>query len=96
MFRAPIAHRDGNYFADEASLDELEDQNRVALRYCGPNGEVKTKYNPNGSQRNIAGILNKRGNVLGMMPHPEDSVESLFGGLGGKPLFDGLSSIRGD
>jgi len=96
VFRAPIAHRDGNYFADEALLDELEGQKRVALRYCGPNGEINAKYNPNGSQRNIAGVFNKRGNVLGMMPHPEDAVECLFGGLGGRPLFEGLSSVRGD
>jgi len=95
VVRVPIAHRDGNYFADASTLDELEDDGRIALRYCGSDGDVNPKHNPNGSQRNIAGIFNKRGNILGMMPHPEDAVESLLGGLGGKPLFEGLSSALG-
>ena len=91
----PIAHRDGNYFADETTLDELEDGGRIALRYCGSDGDVNPKHNPNGSRRNIAAIFNKRGNILGMMPHPEDAVESYLSGLGGNPLFEGLSSALG-
>ena len=95
VVRVPIAHRDGNYFADETTLDELEDGGRIALRYCRSDGDVNPMHNPNGSRRNIAGIFNKRGNILGMMPHPEDAVEGYFGGLGGKPLFEGLSSALG-
>ena len=96
VVRVPIAHHDGNYFADKDTLEELEDDGRIALRYCGPDGEMTPKHNPNGSQRNIAGIYNKSGTILGMMPHPEDAVESLVGGLGGKPLFDGLTGALGD
>ena len=95
VLRIPVAHRDGNYFADEELLNQLEDQNRVALRYCGPDGSVNLNYNPNGSQRNIAGIFNENGNVLGMMPHPENAVEGYFGGIDGKPLFKGLLSALG-
>ena len=96
VIRVPIAHHDGNYFADEATLDELEGEGRIALRYCGPNGDVAPQHNPNGSQRNIAGIYSKRGNILGMMPHPEDAVERLVGGLGGKPLFESLAATLGN
>lgn len=74
----PIAHHDGNYFADTDTLDRLEGEGRVAFRYL---------ENPNGSQRDIAGILNASGNVLGMMPHPERAIESAHGGIDGLPLF---------
>lgn len=74
----PVAHHDGNYFADEATLDRLEGDGRVAFRYID---------NPNGSQRDIAGILNASGNVLGMMPHPERAVETAHGGTDGLALF---------
>ena len=67
--------------------------NTVTL--TGPDGAVTGDHNPNGSQRNIAGIYNKRGTILGMMPHPEDAVDSLLGGIGGKPLFDGLTGALG-
>ncbi|HMG48864.1 MAG TPA: phosphoribosylformylglycinamidine synthase subunit PurQ [Allosphingosinicella sp.] len=77
----PIAHHDGNYQADEATLDRLEGEGRVAFRYVG---EV------NGSARNIAGILNEAGNVLGMMPHPERAVEAAHGLTDGRRLFEGL------
>jgi phosphoribosylformylglycinamidine synthase len=77
----PVAHHDGNYQADEATLDRLEGEGRVALRYTG---EV------NGSARNIAGILNEAGNVLGMMPHPERAVEPAHGLTDGRRLFEGL------
>ena len=95
VMQVPVAHHDGNYFADEATLDELEAENRVSHRYCGPDGEVSAAHNPNGSQRQIAGIYNKRGTILGMMPHPENAVDALVGGLGGKPLFDGLAGGLG-
>ena len=75
----PVAHHDGNYFADEATLDRLEGEGRVALRY----GD-----NCNGSQRAIAGVLNAGGNVLGMMPHPERAIEPELGGSDGRALFE--------
>jgi phosphoribosylformylglycinamidine synthase len=80
----PIAHHDGNYFADEATLDRIEGEGRVAFRY----GE-----DVNGSQRGIAGLLNETGNVLGMMPHPERAIEPELGGSDGRALFE--SAVRG-
>jgi len=77
----PVAHHDGNYFADAATLDEIEGEGRVAFRYAA---EV------NGSSRRIAGLLNKAGNVLGMMPHPERRIEAAHGGTDGRRLFEGL------
>jgi phosphoribosylformylglycinamidine synthase subunit PurQ / glutaminase len=77
----PVAHHDGNYFADDATLDRLEGEGRVAFRYAE---EV------NGSARNIAGILNDAGNVLGMMPHPERMIDAVQGGSDGRRLFEGL------
>lgn len=77
----PVAHHDGNYFADAATLDRLEGEGRVAFRYA---------ETVNGSSRDIAGILNDVGNVLGMMPHPERMIESVHGGSDGRRLFEGL------
>jgi phosphoribosylformylglycinamidine synthase I len=82
----PVAHHDGNYTADEATLDRLEGEGRVAFRY---NGDV------NGSARNIAGILNEAGNVLGMMPHPERMIEHAHGRSDGRRLFEGLVEALG-
>lgn len=79
--RIPVAHHDGNYFADDAALDRLEGEGRIAFRYAE---EV------NGSARNIAGILNDAGNVLGMMPHPERMIEAVQGGSDGRRLFESL------
>ena len=76
--------------ADERTLDELEGNGQVAFRYCGPTGEVGNGYNPNGSARNIAGIFNRTKNVLGMMPHPENAIESLQGSTDGKALFQSM------
>lgn len=87
VLRIPISHGDGRYFADDATLDELERAGRVAFRYCTSDGEVTAEANPNGSARNIAGIVNERGNVLGMMPHPERAVEALMGGEDGLPIW---------
>ena len=80
----PVAHHDGNYFADEATLDRLEGEGRVAFRYADP---------VNGSARNIAGVLSEAGNVLGMMPHPERAIEAAHGGIEGRALF--ASAIAG-
>jgi len=85
----PVAHHDGNYFADEATLDRLEERGQVALRYCPLPGEAGSG-NPNGSARAIAGIFNETKNVLGLMPHPENAVDPLQGSTDGRALFDGL------
>ena len=79
VIKTPIAHHDGNYFADAATLDMLEAEGRVAFRYCTPEGELSAEGNPNGSARNIAGIFNKTKTVLGLMPHPENAVDKAFG-----------------
>ncbi len=91
VVRCPVAHGDGNYFADEATLDRLEGEGRVALRYCDERGELTADANPNGSQRNIAGILNETGNVLGLMPHPENFIEPLHGGTDCRRFFEGMA-----
>lgn len=91
VFRAPMAHGDGNYFADSDTLDRLEGDNLVALRYCTPAGELTEAANPNGSQRHIAGIVSPNGRVMGLMPHPEDLVDPLLGGTDGLPLFQGMA-----
>jgi phosphoribosylformylglycinamidine synthase I len=91
-FRAVMAHGDGNYFADEATLDRLEGENRVAFRYATKAGEVTQDANLNGSARSIAGIYSRNLRVLGLMPHPEDLVDPLMGGDDGKPLFDALAA----
>lgn len=88
--RVAVAHNEGNYFADEDTLDRLEDDNRVLFRYCDEKGNVTPATNLNGSQRNIAGIVNEQGNVLGMMPHPENAIDPLAGGVEGLALFEGF------
>jgi phosphoribosylformylglycinamidine synthase subunit PurQ / glutaminase len=93
VFRAPLAHGDGNYFADEETLNRLEGDGLVAFRYVTPAGEATESANRNGSARNIAGILSPNLRVLGLMPHPEDLVDPLMGGTDGKPLFDGLAAL---
>lgn len=75
----PIAHGDGNYFAEKSTLEELEKNNQIIFRYSDHNGNLTPESNPNGSYGNIAGIINKRGNVFGMMPHPERAVEKVLG-----------------
>ena len=79
----PISHGDGNYFADDATLERLEANGQIALRYCTADGVVDSSANPNGSRANIAGVTNEAGNVLGMMPHPERVVEPELGGVDG-------------
>ncbi len=90
VIRIPIAHHDGNYFADEETLERLEDTGRIAFRYCDEEGEATDAANPNGSRNNIAGIFNESRTVLGMMPHPERLADPLLGGSDGRPMFDGL------
>jgi phosphoribosylformylglycinamidine synthase subunit PurQ / glutaminase len=87
VLRIPISHGEGNYFADPATLSRLEQNNQVVFRYCGADGLVVPAANPNGSVHNIAGIVNERGNVLGMMPHPERCAEEELGGTDGLLLF---------
>jgi phosphoribosylformylglycinamidine synthase len=90
VIRIPIAHHDGNYFADEDTLDRLEGEGRVAFRYCDASGEPNRDANPNGSRRNIAGIYNETGTVLGLMPHPERLADPALGGTDGEPMFTSL------
>ncbi len=90
VVRFPIAHAEGNYFADAATLDRLEGDGRVAFRYVTPHGDEGDAANPNGSARNIAGIYNKTKTVMGLMPHPERLADDLLGGSDGRPLFEGL------
>jgi phosphoribosylformylglycinamidine synthase subunit PurQ / glutaminase len=85
-----VAHGDGNYFADSATLDRLEGENRVAFRYCDKAGKLNDAANPNGSQRHIAGILDASGRILGMMPHPENACESALGSTDGLALFESI------
>jgi phosphoribosylformylglycinamidine synthase subunit PurQ / glutaminase len=86
----PIAHGDGRYSADDDTLDRLEGEGQVALRYAPSALEAQESYNPNGSMRDIAGIVNGAGNVLGMMPHPERAVDPLLGPADGLPLFESI------
>nr|WP_321984514.1 phosphoribosylformylglycinamidine synthase subunit PurQ [uncultured Lichenicoccus sp.] len=90
VFRAPLAHGDGNYVADRSTLDRLDGEGLVAFRYSDEAGAVDEAGNPNGSARNIAGVFSRNLRVLGLMPHPEDLVDPMMGGVDGKPLFDGL------
>lgn len=88
--RIPISHGEGNYYADEETIKHLEDNNQVVFRYANAKGEVTPEANPNGSINNIAGIINDKGNVLGMMPHPERYCDSMLGSEEGKRIFESL------
>jgi phosphoribosylformylglycinamidine synthase len=90
VIRVPVAHGEGNYEADEETLKRLEGEGRVLYRYCSPEGVVDEPANFNGAAHSIAGIVNERGNVLGMMPHPENHVEDIMGCTDGRGLFAGL------
>jgi phosphoribosylformylglycinamidine synthase I len=87
VVRFAIAHKDGSYFADEATLDRLEGEGRIAFRYCTAAGEITEEANPNGSRRNIAGIYNETGTVLGLMPHPERLADPALSGTDGAKMF---------
>ena len=90
VLRAPISHGDGNYFADDETIAELERTERIIFRYAGPEGAVTPEWNPNGSRGNIAGIVNEGRNVLGMMPHPERCCEPELGGVDGRAIFGSM------
>src|SRR3978361_965767 len=90
VIRVPIAHGEGNYTADEETLKRLQGDGRVLYRYCSPAGEISDLHNINGAAQSIAGIVNASGNVLGMMPHPENHVEDIMGCTDGRGLFAGL------
>jgi len=92
VLRMPIAHGEGNYFADEATLDELERNGQVIFRYCDSEGRITRESNPNGSARNIAGICNRERNILGMMPHPERCSEPLLGNTDGLGIFRSIAA----
>ena len=90
LVRFPIAHGEGNYVADEETLDRLEGEGRVVFRYVDESGAATAPANPNGSARNIAGIADERGNVVGLMPHPDRAMSLLVGSEDGRGVFRGL------
>ncbi|MBB1091105.1 phosphoribosylformylglycinamidine synthase subunit PurQ [Rhodopseudomonas palustris] len=91
VIKVPVAHGEGNYEADDETLKRLEGDGRVLYRYCSASGEVSEAHNINGAAASIAGIVSERGNVLGMMPHPENHVEEIMGSVDGRGLFAGLA-----
>ncbi|HWI62248.1 MAG TPA: phosphoribosylformylglycinamidine synthase subunit PurQ [Symbiobacteriaceae bacterium] len=90
VLKIPVNHGEGNYFADPETLEELNRNNQVLFRYCTPDGEVTRETSPNGSAQNIAGIMNKAGNVMGMMPHPERACELILGSEEGSYIFKSM------
>lgn len=91
IIRVPVAHGEGNYEADHDTIARLEGEGRVLFRYASPTGEIGEEWNINGATNSIAGIVNERGNVLGLMPHPENHVEPVMGSIDGRGLFEGLA-----
>ena len=92
IIKVAIAHGEGNYMADAAVIDELERAGRVAFRYCDAEGHVGGPGNPNGSTNDIAGVYSENFNVLGLMPHPENLIDPLVGGIDGRPMFASLAA----
>jgi phosphoribosylformylglycinamidine synthase subunit PurQ / glutaminase len=92
VVKMPIGHMEGNYTAPAAELDALEGENRVVFRYCDPSGDVTDAANPNGADRGIAGLSNREGNVVGLMPHPDRCSETLLGNEAGRKMFE--SAVR--
>ena len=90
IIELPIAHNEGNYFADNKILQNLEDNNLIAFKYCDEKGNINKDINPNGSSNNIAGILNSYKNILGMMPHPERLIDPILSGEDGSMIFESL------
>ena len=90
IINLPIAHNEGNFFADNELLKKLEDNNLIAFKYCDENGKIESNSNPNGSLNNIAGILNDKKNILGMMPHPERVIDPYLSGEDGSIMFTSL------
>ncbi len=93
VLRLPIAHKEGNWFAPAEVVDRVEAEGAVALRYCDAGGEVAPEANPNGALHSIAGLVNREGNVLGLMPHPERRVDALLGGVDGRALIRALVEV---
>lgn len=92
VLRIPIAHAEGNYVCDDATLEELASEDRIVFRYCDASGRATAEANPNGSRDNIAGICNRERNVLGLMPHPERACEDLLGSSDGRDIFRSLAA----
>ena len=92
IIKVAIAHGEGNYEADSRTIEELEQAGRVAFRYCGRDGQIGGAANPNGSTNDIAGVYNPGFNVLGLMPHPENLIDPLVGGIDGRGLFSALAA----
>ena len=90
IIKLPIAHNEGNFFANDSLIKKLEDRNLIAFKYCDSQGKVEKISNPNGSSNNIAGILNDKKNILGMMPHPERLIDPMLSGEDGSILFTSL------
>ncbi|MBU0744835.1 MAG: phosphoribosylformylglycinamidine synthase subunit PurQ [Gammaproteobacteria bacterium] len=90
ILRIPIAHMDGNFFVDKKNFESLEDNNQILFRYCSEDGEISNGYNPNGSIGHVAGIMNKEGNICGMMPHPERCSEKTLGNEQGVKIFSSI------
>ena len=94
VLRIPIAHGEGNYFAEPSVIEQLQREDRVLLRYCTKDGAITDAANPNGSLDNIAGICNERRNVFGLMPHPERASELLLGSDDGRLIFESILRAR--
>ncbi len=90
VLAVPVKHGEGRFVADRETLARIEGEGRVVLRYCSPTGELADAWNPNGAMHHIAAVTNERGNVMGMMPHPEHAVDPDVGPTGGQPLFESL------
>lgn len=90
VLKIPIAHGDGRYYADDATLEALQKNDQILFKYCDENGNISEEANPNGSLQNIAGICNRNRNVFGMMPHPERAAEEILGNTDGRILFESL------
>ncbi len=90
VLKIPVAHGDGNYYTDSETLESLNKNNQVVFRYCDADGNTDSEFNPNGSLENIAGIINKRGNVLGMMPHPERCCDPVLRKTDGAQVFNSI------
>jgi len=90
VLHVPIAHGEGCYFADDSTIEKLEAENRILVRYSNADGEVTPESNPNGSRKNIAGICNEAGNVFGLMPHPERACDPLLGSTDGRAIFESI------
>lgn len=90
VLKIPIAHGDGRYYADDATLEALKKNDQILFKYCDENGNISEEANPNGSLQNIAGICNRNRNVFGMMPHPERAAEEILGNTDGRILFESL------